>query len=151
MVETYRGEKYVFFFFVWKLVGITMQGIRQLSNKFGMIDPWKSMQGNLSRCHRVLKQWVRKEVGNINEKIQAKTRELEQEQCREEGRSEEHEKTLKEEINILLEQEYDRWRQRAKEKWLKNGDKNTKYFHACVNQRRWSNQILQIQNEKGQL
>jgi hypothetical protein len=32
-------------------------------------DPWKSMQGNLSRCHRVLKQWVRKEVGNINEKI----------------------------------------------------------------------------------
>jgi hypothetical protein len=50
-----------------------------------------------------------------------------------------------------LEQEYDRWRQRAKEKWLKNGDKNTKYFHACVNQRRRSNQILQIQNEKGQL
>jgi hypothetical protein len=132
-----------------------MQGIRQLSNKRG--GKRKDMRTHGKACKVifpggiVLKQWVRKEVGNINEKIQAKTRELEQEQCREEGRSEEHEKTLKEEINILLEQEYDRWRQRAKEKWLKNGDKNTKYFHACVNQRRRSNQILQIQNEKGQL
>jgi hypothetical protein len=95
-------------------------------------DPWKNMHGNLTRCQRVLKQWVREEVGNASVIIQDKTNELEHVQCREDGRNEELEKTLKKEINTLLEQEDDRWRQRAKEEWLKNDNRNTKYFHVCV-------------------
>jgi hypothetical protein len=35
----------------------------------------------------------------------------------------------------------------AKEHWLKLRDKNTKYFHACVKQRRQVNKIYGISDE----
>ncbi|XP_059436284.1 uncharacterized protein LOC132169234 [Corylus avellana] len=43
------------------------------------------------------------------------------------------------------------WRQRAKEHWLKQGDKNSKFFHASVKQRRRTNKISSILDERGQL
>lgn len=44
-------------------------------------------------------------------------------------------KTLQDELHLLMEQEDVKWKQRAKENWLTNGDHNTKYFYACTNQR----------------
>ncbi|XP_059457696.1 uncharacterized protein LOC132187382 [Corylus avellana] len=41
--------------------------------------------------------------------------------------------TLKLELNCLLEQEELKWRQRAKKHWLKEGDRNTKFFHESEN------------------
>ena len=38
--------------------------------------------------------------------------------------------SLKREINNLLDDEELYWGQWAKEHWLKEGDKNTKFFHA---------------------
>jgi hypothetical protein len=52
----------------------------------------------------------------------------------------EEEKTIKGELNLLLEQED----QRAKVEWLKNGDRNTKFFHACANQRSCRSNIESI-------
>ena len=48
-----------------------------------------------------------------------------------------------------MEQEELKWRQRAKEEWLKHGDRNTKYFHACATQRKMRNLIKQIVDEGG--
>lgn len=42
-----------------------------------------------------------------------------------------------------------KWSQRAKENWLKHGDKNSKYFHACVKQRRTTNQITEVRDTEG--
>jgi hypothetical protein len=39
------------------------------------------------------------------------------------------------EVNDMMESEDLKWRQLAKEHWLKLGDKNMKYFHASVKQR----------------
>ena len=45
-------------------------------------------------------------------------------------------KVLKEEINLLLAKEATMWLQRSKIMWLKDGDKNTKFFHGKALQRR---------------
>ena len=44
-----------------------------------------------------------------------------------------------------------KWRQRAKEIWLSQGDKNSKYFHTCASQRRRANNIVAITDEGGSL
>jgi hypothetical protein len=58
-------------------------------------------------------------------------------------------KSLQVEIGELLEQEELMWRQRAKMHWLKEWDKNTRFFHECVKQRRRRNVISQIEDEDG--
>jgi len=46
----------------------------------------------------------------------------------------------------LIEMEELKWRQRAQQNWLQYGDKNSKYLHACVNQRRKTNLIQKIRS-----
>ena len=41
------------------------------------------------------------------------------------------------------------WRQRAKQFWLKVGDKNTRFFHAWANKRWKRNSILRLRNDQG--
>lgn len=58
---------------------------------------------------------------------------------------------VQDELNLLMVRDDMQWRQRAKENWLKNGDKNSKYFYACANQRRQANQISRIADERGSI
>jgi hypothetical protein len=55
------------------------------------------------------------------------------------------------EIKKLQVDEFMKWKQRTKEHWLKHGDRNSKYFHACVNHRRRSNRISSVNAEDGSL
>jgi hypothetical protein len=61
----------------------------------------------------------------------------------------EEETKLKANLNSLLEQEELKWRQRAKENWLKNGNQNTKYFHAYASQRSKKNDITEVLDKDG--
>jgi len=42
-------------------------------------------------------------------------------------------KHLQDELHVLMEQDDLKWKQRAKENWLKHGDRNTKIF-SCLRQ-----------------
>jgi hypothetical protein len=42
------------------------------------------------------------------------------------------------------------WRQRAKEEWLKLGDRNTKFFHACASARKRRNYVGLLIEDTGQ-
>lgn len=52
-------------------------------------------------------------------------------------------------LQYRLEEEY--WRTKSRILWLQAGDRNTKYFHAKVKQRRSYNRIIFLQDEKGKV
>lgn len=59
-------------------------------------------------------------------------------------------KLLQKELNVLLEQEDMKQKQRAKKNWFKGGDKNTNLFHSYASQHRKKNHIMHISNEDNQ-
>jgi hypothetical protein len=58
-------------------------------------------------------------------------------------------KKLRIEHMVLKDQEDLVWRRRAREDWLKYGDRNTKFFHASTKQKRQANHMEKIQDEEG--
>jgi hypothetical protein len=56
---------------------------------------------------------------------------------------------LQKDVHLLLEEDELKWRQRAKVLWLKEGDQNSKYFHAFVSQRKRANLVTQIADMGG--
>jgi hypothetical protein len=57
---------------------------------------------------------------------------------------------LQKELENQLEQEDLKWKQRAKVNWLRQGDRNTKFYHTYANQCRRTNQITKIRDEAGE-
>lgn len=69
-----------------------------------------------------------------------------------EGRSEElvkQEQAIEDQILDRAQQEETLWRQKSRIRWLKDGEKNTKFFHKTTVQCRMHNLISHIQNEQG--
>lgn len=58
-------------------------------------------------------------------------------------------KVVQKEMDFLLEEKDMKWKQRAKQRLLKEGDRNTKLFHQCANQRRKKNTIHKISYGNG--
>lgn len=54
---------------------------------------------------------------------------------------------MRKQLNELLKQEEIKWLQRNKDKEIKEGDSNTRYYHAKVNGRRRNNIILSLEQE----
>ncbi|KAL5570359.1 hypothetical protein UlMin_026934 [Ulmus minor] len=53
------------------------------------------------------------------------------------------------ELVYLLHKEEQYWKQRSRVSWLRDGDKNTKFFHRKASNRRFKNEILGICDENG--
>ncbi|KAL5563661.1 hypothetical protein UlMin_033408 [Ulmus minor] len=52
-------------------------------------------------------------------------------------------------LNSLLDKEERYWRQRSRVSWLKDGDRNTKFFHRKATARRKKNEILGLCDSNG--
>jgi hypothetical protein len=113
-------------------------------------NKWCDVRKRLSGCRMTLQQWVRKQVNSVEDLVKAKSIDLLALQSSEGNTRNEEETNLKADLNSLLEQEELKWRQRAKENWLKHGDRNTKYFHACASQRSKKNAISEVLDKDGQ-
>ncbi|XP_042952211.1 uncharacterized protein LOC122289292 [Carya illinoinensis] len=95
--------------------------------------------------------WKRRKRQDAEKQIKEKTERLKVEQEEEGPHNVKIIKSLQRELGLLLAQEDIKWKQRAKRNWYKNGDKNTKFFHSCANQRRIKNRIKEIKDANGQL
>ena len=94
---------------------------------------WEHIGRNLNRCKQGLVRWQRgtkcagqesihqlqnklQEIsGHVGEGVGAETQ------------------SIKQRLQILLDKEAVQWQQRAKIDWLRGGDRNTSFFHACAN------------------
>jgi hypothetical protein len=87
----------------------------------------------------------------LEELIEVKTQEIERKQEKEGWWDIDRYGQLQREVNSLIEQDDIYLRQRAKIEWLEKGDRNSKFFHACINQRRRANGIHSIADESGRV
>jgi len=111
-------------------------------------------QQKLRHLKQVIKAWNKSQFGNILETRKS----LEQNICSLqqtiilEGRTEEladKEHSLWTELEARRLQEEILWRQKSRIRWLKEGEKNTKFFHRSIIQRRMHNNIAFINNSQG--
>ncbi|KAF5481988.1 hypothetical protein F2P56_002593 [Juglans regia] len=84
---------------------------------------------NLKRSREKLSWWSKNSVQPDTKIIHNRFQKLQALQKANKGDLKEEIQATKKEINQLLEEEDTYWRQRAKHKWLLEGDRNTRLFH----------------------
>lgn len=107
-----------------------------------------SVSDRLSRCRKALSRWKKEQSLNSRDKIHQIQVNLEQEQSAANPRTI-RVNYLKKELLKEYKEEEKYWAQRSKDKWTVCGDRNTKFFHASVKERRAKNSIGKLLDENG--
>lgn len=110
-------------------------------------DPIEKLCKALHTCIRGLTTWSIEKFRRIPASIKSKSNLLKSLQDKQVHTVAGDIKLLQKELNDLLDKEDIKLRQRAKRKWYKEGDRNTKFFHACASQLRKKNSIHIILEE----
>jgi hypothetical protein len=106
----------------------------------------------MKRVAGSLESWSREVVGDLEKKLKKTRKELES--CRRRDVSEEkveEEARLRGELEALEEMKNTKWKQRAHVWWLKDGDRNTKFFHSFASERKKRNKIKELEKENGEV
>jgi hypothetical protein len=101
-------------------------------------------------CHRDLRKWSKNNFGNIQRQIRETESQLKKvEFLSMQGRDHSQVITLKGKLHALLAKNERLWRQRSRVEWLKNGDRNTRYFHCKATQRKRRNHVYRLKDQAG--
>lgn len=97
-----------------------------------------------------LHSWSKEILGDLKNRIKRAKKDLNR--CRKGAISKQQvaqEQLLRYKLERLQDQKNIYWKQRAHAHWLKDGDRNTSFFHACASNRRRVNQIKKLHTDEG--
>ncbi|XP_071902765.1 uncharacterized protein [Coffea arabica] len=103
----------------------------------------------ITSCRIHLLKWHKRKIGNAKKKIAEIKEELEKKKKQPWITGKGEIANLKTQLTKAYQEEEMFWSQKARLQWLREGDKNTKYFHAVVNGRRRACRMNQIQKGDG--
>ena len=95
-----------------------------------MGDRWQTIGSKLARCKTELPKWQCKKYGTVTQLMVQLKKKLNKAMDNEDLRASDEVKTIQQELKFILEKEDTKWKQRAKANWLRNEDRNTKFYHA---------------------
>jgi exonuclease III len=113
-------------------------------------------QQKLKNLKQLIKTWNKDTFGNIFDSQRQLAEQMEniQHQIRTRGLTDDlktQEATITQQLGTRKAQEEILWRQKSRVQWLKEGERNTKFFHRSVMQRRHSNRITHLTSDTGEL
>jgi hypothetical protein len=114
-----------------------------------MARKWEGLESKLACCVSELHQWKKLSVDSTQTEITKKQKRLTELLGRSDNGVQNEIKKCQTDLQDLLDKEEMWWKQRAKEDWLKYGDRNIKYYHACVKSKRSKNFVESITDERG--
>ncbi|XP_074298528.1 uncharacterized protein LOC141629421 [Silene latifolia] len=104
----------------------------------------------LRECASELHEWKKTNIYKIKKLIEKKRRQIAGTNRGNRRASEvNRRKKLVAEVADLMHQEEIYWRQRSRALWLKDGDRNTKFFHICASERKRKNWIGKLIDGNG--
>ncbi|XP_048599931.1 uncharacterized protein LOC125595422 [Brassica napus] len=123
-----------------------------------ILEGWKSpdlpananIMEHISSCRKALSEWRRQHNINSAKLVEELKEKVEGLYADDNATTEEIAAALKE-LSDALKAEEMFWKQKSRVFWLREGDKNTKFFHALTKQRRARNKITQLLDANGNI
>ncbi|XP_071933856.1 uncharacterized protein [Coffea arabica] len=138
---------------VWTTRPDLMEVIRQAWNMEVQGSPFRILCSKLLAARKGIQGWSKQSFGNIFDAVkEAKGGLLRAEGAMVHEDSEGAQVELNKahaELRRALVVEEQHWRQKARVTWLRSGDRNSKYFHAVVKQRRVQGMIHRVKRTNG--
>ncbi|XP_042962496.1 uncharacterized protein LOC122296768 [Carya illinoinensis] len=122
----------------WKGVSLGLEGANTVRQR-------------LSACQRNLSQWSQTEKTMKHKDINQAVRRIRHLQEMGTGNHITEMQGLQKGVELALSTEEMKWRQRAKQHWMKVGDRNTTFFHLQASHRRKANSIVNLEDPQGRI
>ncbi|CAL1410909.1 unnamed protein product [Linum trigynum] len=154
LLQTQVGEAEVRWgtFFRFEAYWQKHQDIKEVVEEGWRRNGGGSILQKLRRCEEKLKHWSKATFGNLKhrkkeiERVLGRIGKLQMNQALIQQRD-----ALEKELEMIFEMEELKWKQRSRTEWLREGDKNTKYFHRRASERRERNTIRKLRYMNGEL